>query len=233
MVRPKQSQESLSPFLQYLAKQQSTDCSRLPALAKLSHELELSVASLREQMEVARALGVVEVKPKTGIRRIDYTFTPAVVKSLNYAIACDLDYFQAFADLRRHIEMAYWYQAVSLLTVEDHEVLRTLIEQAERKLSGEPVQIPHNEHRNLHLYIYHRLENPFVYGLLEAYWEIYETNGLDVYTDLAYLQQVWQYHAKMVEAICTGHYTVGYQTLADHLDLLYQRAKPLSRQMFE
>jgi DNA-binding FadR family transcriptional regulator len=233
MVRPKQSLDTLSPFLQYLAHELPNDCTRLPALANLSRELELSVASLREQMEVARALGFVEVKPKTGIRRINYSFTPAVVKSLHYAIACDPSHFQAFADLRNHLEMSYWYQAVSLLTTEDHEYLRNLIQLAQEKLEGQPVQIPHNEHKALHLHIYHRLDNPFVLGLLEAYWEVYESAGLDVYTDLVYLHQVWQYHEKMVDAICTGHYTVGYQTLSDHLDLLYQRTKPLSRQMFE
>jgi DNA-binding FadR family transcriptional regulator len=95
------------------------------------------------------------------------------------------------------------------------------------------VQIPHSEHRELHLAIYRHLANPFVLGLLEAYWEVYETTGLDVYTDLVYLKQVWQYHEKMVDAICTGHYAVGYQLLMEHLDLLYQRSKPLSRQMFE
>jgi DNA-binding FadR family transcriptional regulator len=234
MVRPsKQSSEFLSTFLQYLANMQLNDCNRLPALTKLSQELSASVASLREQLEVARALGFVEVKPKTGIRRVDYSFTPAVTQSLHYAIACDPDYFQAYADMRNHIEAAYWFEAVSQLSVEDHEHLRGLIQRAQEKLDGNPVQIPHGEHRDLHLSIYRRLNNPFVLGLLEAYWDVYESIGLNVYTDFTYLQQVWAYHAKMVEAICTGHYAVGYQTLIDHLDLLYQRSKPLSRQMFE
>jgi DNA-binding FadR family transcriptional regulator len=233
MVRPKLTQDSLSPFLQYLVSQQSNDCSRLPALTALSRELAVSVASLREQLEVARAMGLVDVKPKTGIRKISYSFKPSVVQSLQFAIACDPEYFRAYADLRSHIESAYWYEAVSQLTGEDHEYLRSLICIAQEKLNGQPAQIPHFEHRELHLSIFRRLNNAFVSGILEAYWELYETTGLDVYTDLAYLQQVWQYHAKMVDAICTGHYAVGYQTLMDHLDLLYQRSKPLSRQMFE
>jgi DNA-binding FadR family transcriptional regulator len=233
MVRPNETNESLSTFLKYLANQQSNDCNRLPALAKLSHELTVSVASLREQLEVARALGFVEVKPKTGIRRNNYSFKPAVTQSLHYAIACDPEYFQEYADLRNHIETSYWYQAVSQLTVEDHEYLQSLIQQAQEKLDSPQVQIPHSEHRALHLSIYRRLNNPFVLGLLEAYWEVYESAGLDVYTDLDYLKQVWRYHAKMVDAICSGHYALGYQILVDHLDLLYQRSKPLSRQMFE
>jgi DNA-binding FadR family transcriptional regulator len=233
VARQKQTPETLSTFLLYLAGQQSNECSRLPALTRLSDELAVSVASLREQLEVARSLGFVEVKPKTGIRRIDYSFKPAVVQSLQYAIACQPDLFQAYANLRSHIESAYWYEAVSQLTVEDHQNLQMLVRQAQEKLDGQPVQIPHDEHRALHLSIYRRLDNPFVLGLLEAYWDVYETSGLNLYTDLAYLQQVWRYHAKMVEAICRGDYVAGYKTLMDHLDLFYQRSKPLSRQMFE
>jgi DNA-binding FadR family transcriptional regulator len=233
MVRLKQTPDPLSKFLQYLSIQRSNGCNQLPSLSQLSQELEISVASLREQLEVARALGFVEVRPRTGIRKMDYSFKPAVTKSLHFAMACEPESFQAFADLRNHIESAYWYQAVSQLTTEDHDNLRSLIKRAQEKLEGQPVQIPHSEHRELHLALYRHLGNPFVLGLLEAYWEVYETTGLDVYTDLVYLKQVWQYHDKMIEAICTGHYAVGYQFLMEHLDLLYQRSKPLSRQMFE
>jgi DNA-binding FadR family transcriptional regulator len=233
MVSPKQFPDTLSKFLQYLAIQRSNGSDRLPALTQLSQELGISVASLREQLEVARAMGFVEVKPRTGIRKVAYSFKPAVAQSLKFAIACQPEHLQAYSDLRNHIESAYWYEAVSQLTAEDHEDLRSLIQRALNMLEGQPVQIPHNEHRELHLSIYRHLENPFVLGLLEAYWEAYESSGLNVYTDLAYLQQVWQYHSRMVEAICSGHYAVGYQALMDHLDLLYQRSKPLSRQMFE
>lgn len=97
----------LSEFLRYLSQYQDDD-GRLPALSKLSKELKISVATLREQLEVARALGLVDVRPKTGIRKLDYTFKPAVMKSLSYAAALNPGYFfQAFSDLRTHVESAY------------------------------------------------------------------------------------------------------------------------------
>jgi DNA-binding FadR family transcriptional regulator len=206
---------------------------RLPALADLSKELGISIASLREQLEVARALGLVEVRPKTGIRRQEYTFRPAVIQSLSYALAISPELFKSFSDLRNHIEAAYWYQAVSMLTPEDHQHLRDLIARAQSKLRGHPVQIPHAEHRELHLSIYRRLGNPFVTGILEAYWELYEAVGLAVYTDFTYLEKVWQFHERMVEAIVNGDYSAGYQALNEHADLLYQRSRPVSRQKFE
>ena len=214
----------LSEFMRFLAYE-TRDGDRLPSLTTLSLQLGISVATLREQLEVARALGLVEVRPKTGIRRLPYQFTPAVLKSLSYAAAVDpANFFQYYADLRVHIEEAYWEQAVKLLTTEDHAHLRDLIDQAYIKLNGQPIQIPHAEHRELHLCIYRRLNNPFVTGILEAYWNGYETYGLALYTDISYLHTVWAYHRQMVEAICKGDLASGFRALKEHTDLLHQRA---------
>jgi DNA-binding FadR family transcriptional regulator len=220
-------------FITYLASCANRERGRIPALAELSRELGISIASLREQMEVARALGLVEVKPRTGIRHIEYSFRPAVLQSLSYAISTQPNSFEEYSDLRNHIETAYWYQSVSLLTTADHDILRELVRQAFEKLNRTPVQIPHQEHRELHLSIYRRLNNVFVIGILEAYWDMYEAAGLDVYTDLTYLRRVWQYHEKMVEYVISGNYEAGYQAMIDHMNLLNQRPKTVSHQKFE
>jgi DNA-binding FadR family transcriptional regulator len=152
----------LSEFLRYLATEACQESEHLPSLTELSAHLGVSVSVLREQLEVARALGLVEVKPRTGIRRLPYSFRPTVVQSLAYALALNPEYFSAFSDLRNHIEAAYWFEATSRLTEEDCENLSRLIERAFQKLQTNPIQIPHPEHRELHLAIYRRLNNPFV-----------------------------------------------------------------------
>ncbi len=213
-----------SDFLHYLASLKNGQAAeRIPSLTQLSKDLGLGVSTLREQLEVARALGLVEVKPRTGIRLLPYSFAPAVSQSLSYALEFSPDYFMSFADLRNRLEAAYWETAVRLLTAEDHRALQSLMVQALEKLRGEPIRIPLQEHRQLHLLIYHRLDNPFVQGLLEAYWEAYEAVGLGLYADLGYLQQVWQYHQSMVDAICAGNLPAGYRALVEHKDLLFQR----------
>jgi DNA-binding FadR family transcriptional regulator len=183
----------------------------------------VSVSSLREQMGVARALGLVEAKPRTGLRRLPYSFLPAVDKSLSYAIAIDQENFLKFADLRRNVEAAYWYQAVPLLTESDRQYLQHLIDQAWDKLRGTPIQIPQIEHRQLHISIYKRLDNPFVTGILEAYWEAYEAVGLNLYAGYDYLDEVWTYHQRMVDGICSGDLEAGYQALLEHTDLIRHR----------
>lgn len=221
MLRSNQTSE----FLQYLA---TTDLSiqeeRLPALTELSKELGVGISVLREQLEVARALGLVEVRPRTGMRRLPYSFFPAVQKSLTYAIERSRTHFEEFADLRNHLEACYWDEAVKTLLPQDLDAMHQLMHSAWSKLDDSPVQIPHAEHRQLHLLIYKRLNNPYVQGILEAYWDAYEAIGLNVYTDLDYLHEVWQYHQTMVDGICAGDYKKGYQALTAHKDLLFLRS---------
>ncbi len=223
----------LSEFLRYLSCGKVKVGERIPSLSQLSRELGISIATLREQLEVARAMGLVEVRPRTGIRLLPYQFKPAVIQSLAFSLSQNEDMFLEFADLRTHVETSYWYEAVGLLNNEDHQELRLLIQRAKEKLASNPPQIPHQEHRLLHLTIFKRLDNPFVQGILEAYWEVYEAVGLDVYTDFAYLERVWQYHEKMVNSICKHNFEEGYDALVEHMDLIYQRSKRPSYQTFE
>ena len=224
MLRERTNSDAPSEFLRYLALHEETNGQQLPPLSELSRELGVGIASLREQLEVARALGLVEVRPRTGTKRLPYSFTPAVRQSLRYALILNNDYFQRYSDLRNHIEGAYWHEAAKLLTDDDMQELRNLLVRAKEKLHGNPIQIPHEEHRKLHMVIYQRLENPFVTGLLEAYWDSYEAVGLNVFTGgLSYLEEVWEYHTQMVEAICNKDYEAGYQALIQHTDLLYNR----------
>ena len=223
MLRERLSPD-LSEFLRYLATHEEVERG-LPSLKNLSTKLGVSLASLREQLEVARALGLVEVKPRLGTRRRDYSFTPAIRQSLGYALALNNENFRKYAELRNHVEAAFWHEAVRELTEEDKQELQSLVARAWEKLRGAPIQVPHEEHRELHLQIYSRLENPFVTGLLEADWDAYEAVGLNVFAGgYEYLQEVWRYHQKMVEAICEGNFQAGYEALVAHTDLLYHRS---------
>jgi DNA-binding FadR family transcriptional regulator len=209
-----------SEFFNYLLQTVEEDTEKLPALKQLSQELGISISSLREQLEVAKALGLVDVRPRLGIRHLPYTFTPAVDASLHYAIQQDPSFFDDFVDLRRHLEFAYFPQAVDLLQESDHQELRRLVRCAREKLKGSPVRIPHVEHRRLHLTFYKRLNNVFVSGLLEAYWDAYEAVGLNVYADLEYLEQVWDYHEQLSEAAISNDKERGLEILREHFNLM-------------
>jgi DNA-binding FadR family transcriptional regulator len=211
-------------FLEFLANGSTNGHGdRLPSLEALSEKHGVSISVLREQLQVARAMGLVEVRPRTGIKRLPYSFAPAVRESLFYAMARDRQSFDQFANLRAHIERAYWFEAVEQLTVEDLAELRELVAKAEEMLNGDPIRVPHAEHRRMHLLIYRHLQNPFVLGMLEAYWDAYERVGLSRYAGIKYLQQVWDFHRRIVDAIAGGKFEQGHQMLNEHFELIDKR----------
>lgn len=83
--------------------------------------------------------------------------------------------------------------------------------------------IPFYEHRDFHLLMYSRLNNPFVIGLLEAYWQMYEEAGLNRYTDISYQQKVWQYHERIVDSIQQRDFSISRKALLEHMILIQQR----------
>ena len=214
-----------SEFLHYLAQAGLPAGERLPPLPEMARKLGVSVGKLREQLEVARALGLVEVRPKTGIRALPFSAFPGLWVSLRYALSSDPAAFGQFEALRHHVEASFFHEAVLLLQPSDLRHLERLVSKAWERLRGEPIQIPHAEHRELHLAIYSRLNNPFVHGILEAYWEAYETAGLNVYSDYAYLHEVWTYHERVVTGIANGNYDNAYSALVEHTGLVRNRPR--------
>jgi len=213
-----------SDFLNYIVDNNIQPGGQLPALTELSQELDINVGKLREQLEVARNLGLVEVKTRTGIRVKNYDFLPAIRLSLLYALATDKIQMEAFTELRNHVEVAFWNEAVSKLTEQDKQELRSLVETALDKLNHATfIQIPHIEHRQFHLKIFEHLDNPFVKGILEAYWEAYEAVELNTYADLHYWQEAWQYHERILDCICNRDFDAARLAFIEHTQLLRHR----------
>jgi DNA-binding FadR family transcriptional regulator len=207
-------------FLRYLLTHDCQPGTRLPSLDEISAEVGISVGKLREQFEVARTLGLVEASPRKGIRCLAYDFLPAVRLSLMVALSLQRDAFRSFAALRIHLETAFWDEAVVLLLPEDITRLNELVARAQAKLTYDRIQIPYPEHRQFHLTIFSRLGNPFVLGLLEAYWDAYEAVELNTYADYAYLQEVWSYHERIVKALEVGDVATGKELLIQHMRLI-------------
>ncbi len=219
-----------SDFLEYIVEHGYQPGDRLPTINELQEKdrLGISISKVREQLEVARALGLVEVRSKTGMRMKEYSFMPAVRLSLMYALAVDPAYFETFSELRNHIETAFWNEACETLTDEDTAIMRACVDAARQKLLGARIVIPNAEHRRFHLTVFKRLDNPFVMGLLEAYWDAYEAVELNRYADYDYHRQVWDYHEQILDAICAQDYDRARQLFIDHTKLL--RHQPTTRE---
>jgi DNA-binding FadR family transcriptional regulator len=223
----------LSELLKYLASIPEGGEQRIPPLSELSIQLGISVATLREQLEVARLMGIVEIKPKAGIHKNAYMLKPALSASLSYGIETNSSLFIHLANLRKHLETAYFIEAVQLLSTSDIEYLASVTKRAHEKIRSIPPQLPNVEHRELHLGIYKRLNNPFVLNILEVYWDLYRATGLEIYPEMTYIDRVWQYHQRIVDAIRQGNPNLGLQILIEHMDLISQRERTAPRLSFE
>lgn len=210
-----------SDFLNYIVRQGYQPGDRLPSIQELTDgaHLDMSANKVREQLEVARAMGWVEVRSKRGTLVKDYAFTPAVHLSALYALACG-ERFESFASLRNHVEVGYWNKACALLRQEDFAAMQACIDRANEKLASPPIHIPNPEHRRFHLTVFKRLDNVFVLGILEAYWDLYEAVGIHRYMDYSYLRQVWDYHSKILQLIRARRFDEARQAFVEHTRLL-------------
>ena len=215
-----------SLFLRYLIDNDIAPGQRLPALNDISQEIGISVGKLREQMEVARNMGLVSVRPRLGIHREPYDFSQILLDGVLFGLATGEANFKHLSQLRQVIEAGFWDQAVELLTAADKERLRCLVAQAWEKLRGEPIHLPTGEHRDLHLTIFSRLDNPFVQGMLTSYWQAYEASELTRFASYTYWVEVWTYHGKIVEALYQNEFSLGRQLLVEHFSLLKSLRMP-------
>lgn len=209
-----------SEFLKYLVSNGITAGDRLPTLSEIGSELGMSVGKLREQLEVARCFGLVSVRPRVGIVREPFDFATAVLVSVLMGLGTGEANFNQFSQVRQAIETSFWQEAVEHLTNDDKIYLRELVNRAWSKLRGNPVHIPGPEHREFHLTIFGRLNNPFVKGLLAAYWDAYEASEMTRFVDYQYWLDVWTYHEGIAEALYQNNLEQGRQLLRQHFALL-------------
>lgn len=212
-----------SELLAFIADGRFAPGERLPTISELQREdlLGISAGKIREQLEVARSLGLVEARTGMGMRLREWRFTPAVRLSLFCALAMDEGNFELFSELRKHIELAFWDEACALLDEDDLDALQGCIERARAKLGDHAwIEIPNQEHRDFHLGIFRHLQNPFVTGLLEAYWDAYDAVEINRYADYDYLQTVWDYHGRILQAIRAGDFGAARDHFLQHTELL-------------
>jgi DNA-binding FadR family transcriptional regulator len=214
-----------SDILRYIITHQLEAGDKLPTIHELSAELGVSVSKIREELAVVRTLGLVQIKPRTGTRVQAFDFGPAATVSVLYALGLDRGYFQNFSQLRTSVELSFWHEAVVQLTSDEIAQLRHLVARAREKLNRIPIEVPFQEHRRFHLMFFTHLDNPFVQGILQAYWAAYQAFGLALYADIAYHREVWDYHERMVECVARGDFDGGHCALREHMGLLRYRSE--------
>lgn len=209
-----------SQFLKYLIDSDVPPGERLPTLNEIGSELGMSVGKLREQLEVARCFGLVSVRPRVGIVRESFDFATAVLTSVLFGLGTNEADFSQFSQVRQAIERSFWHEAVEHLTNDDKIQLKAIVNRAWSKLRGNPIHVPNLEHQQFHLTIFSRLDNPFVKGILAAYWDAYEASEMTRFVNYQYWLDVWTYHEQIADALCEDNFDQGRQLLIEHFNLL-------------
>jgi DNA-binding FadR family transcriptional regulator len=221
-------EHSWSEVLQYIVQErlqtkEGEELTKLPAMGELARQMRVSRGKLREELIAAQAFGVVEMRPGDGTYVRPFDFYSPIRTLVLYGIAGDKASFDRYYRLRVQLEVSFWDDAVRALTEADHAQLYQILDRATAKLSSTPVEIPHEEHRELHLGLFGGLDNPFVFGLLAAYWDAYEAVDLHRYHDLSYFTTMWEMHREVVDAIVDGAYERSKEILIQHFTLLEDR----------
>lgn len=206
---------------------------KIPTIPELSKELGVSQSSIREQLAVARSLGLVEVKPKIGIQTRPFSLEDTINLGLQYGMKVQPELFDYFSDLRKHVELSYWYEAVPSLTNQDIFRLQQLVTLAKQMISEQPVKNPEIEHRRFHTTIFKRLKNTVVRSILETYWDLYDLVEPGYILERSYLDTVWNYHELIVNALKAREFEKGYEALLTHMDLIKYRKRTEISQRFE
>jgi len=215
--------ENQAKLLRFILGRMKDGREDLPSIQELSELLEMSVPTLREQLEVLKMLGLLDARPRHGLSIHFLDCSAGLRNTALIAASIDRKYFYQFSDLRDKVEQAWFITAAEKLDNSDIEKLQKCVNRAKEKLNGNPIQIPYQEHKELHLSIYEKLDNVFVSGILSTYWTLYEAVGMNLYTDLAYQQKVWDFHGEIIGAIRSGELEKGLHLLEDHMKLLYMR----------
>jgi DNA-binding FadR family transcriptional regulator len=224
--------KSKPTLLSYLANTVKEGKS-IPSIAQLGIDLGLSNASVREQLEVARQLELVEVKTKTGIQVTPFSVKPAICLASRYALDINPDLIWEMYSVRQQLELSYWQKAVVKLGREEVEQLGHIIDSAFHKIHNRPIIIPVEEHRDFHLTIYRPLNNTFLQSLLESFWTLFQDSENRLYSDQISLETVWDYHKKIFKAIDSKEYEMGYDALLTHFDIVRTSKKAELKQRFE
>lgn len=214
------------PVIQYILRLSGADGNaKLPPMDELADQLGVSRGKVREDLLVAQAFGLVEMRPGDGtyVRRPEFydILRPIVLYSVKQD-KHNLDYLQS---MRAELEIAFWEPAVSALTESEVAELFALCDAAETKLHAPQIEVPQTEHRRLHVLLFSHLENPFVRAVLRVYWDAYEVAGLHRYFALDYHLRVWSLHRAIVQSIVDRDYERGRRLLREHFHLLHDRIR--------
>jgi len=184
----------------------------VPSEFQLASELKVGRPALREALGALEVIGIVQ--SRQGARRTLGTFDMgAVLRTLTIGIVPDLEALRSLLEVRRVLEIGFFTQAAIKLTPDEIDHLRSLTDTMQEKASRGEVFAA--EDQAFHAAIYHHLDNPILWGLLVAFWELFDHMGAETRTGTN-LPATATGHARIVEALAAGELAFAVHHLNSH-----------------
>jgi DNA-binding FadR family transcriptional regulator len=184
----------------------------VPSELELASELKVGRPALREALGALEVIGIVQ--SRQGARRTLGTFDMgAVIRTLTIGLVPDLQALRSLLEVRRVLEVGFLPQAAVKLTPKEIAHLRSLTDTMQEKASRGEVFV--KEDQAFHAAIYHRLDNPILWGLLEAFWELFDHMGAETRTGTN-LPETAASHARIVDALAAGELALAVHHLNSH-----------------
>jgi len=184
----------------------------VPSEIDLASDLKVGRPALREALGALEVIGIVQ--SRQGARRTLGTFDMgAVIRTLTIGIVPDLDALRSLLEVRRVLEIGFFPQAAVKLTPKDITQLRALTTTMAQKAAHGEVFV--TEDQAFHAGIYRHLDNPILWGLLQAFWELFDHMGADTRTGTN-LPATAAAHERIIEALDAGELALAVHHLNSH-----------------
>ncbi len=142
----------------------------LPPETALARQLGVSRNSVREAVRSLAALGIVEVRPGSGLFVREFSFD-SVVDNLAYDAVFNLEEFIHLLDVRRYIELGMVERVIAAAEPSQMATLRRIL--VDWRQAAERGAYSAAEDRSFHRTLYGNLDNPLLARIVDAFWVVY------------------------------------------------------------
>jgi GntR family transcriptional repressor for pyruvate dehydrogenase complex len=204
---------------------------RLPAERALCQEFDVARGTLRKALSELEALGVVQIKPNSGIyvqgvapTRLPKALLPPDFTRVNLA---------DIVDARKAIELAALRQAVERMSARDLRQLQTIVDRMSADIDDLPAFLEHD--LAFHQMLVRASGNAVLATAFEAIYEYHRFSAVYTSQREGEEAEALQYHRRLLTAIAQRDVRASCRILGEHLDAInkYSRKRRAGSALLE
>ena len=198
----------------------------LPPETQLAQQLGISRNSVREAVKSLASLGILEVRPGTGLFVRDFSFDP-LLENLAFGLLSRRNELKELNDVlavRCHLEYAMAEQAVGVATPEQLKELDRIL--ARMRAATDDGQYSAEADRAFHQTLWKYVDNIIFSKVLDIFWMIHnQAREHDLIPGPVNPELTYQHHVEIAAALREGDVDALHIALENHASGLQERLK--------